>query len=58
MEIKAFRVTGRFRLGPGDTVLLSDEAEIEILIRQGIIEVKPVNEYKILSSQDELKHKQ
>jgi hypothetical protein len=47
MQIKIFRVTGRLRLGPGDTVMLSDKETISELQQMGVIEAEPMQELDV-----------
>jgi hypothetical protein len=42
MQVKVFRVTGRLRLGPGDTVILDDKEIISELQHLGVIEAEPM----------------
>jgi hypothetical protein len=49
MQVKIFRVTGRLRLGPGDTVMLSvsDKETISELQHLGVIEAEPMQTLEV-----------
>lgn len=42
MKIERYRVTGRLRMGPGDSILLTNAELIAYLKRLGVIEEKPL----------------
>jgi len=46
MKFELYRVTGRIRLGAGDSIVLKDVRQIEELKRLGVIEAEPAETYE------------